>query len=386
LFNRCARHEIRESRKARHFSTRVARLRDTTDALGEQKKKTKMAEGGNAASNASRASKVKKAKTAPKKAPETKTRCVREPGICTCTLDAVLAQCKSCIDNNPSWSCLTSSYSSTMQKLFQNPKAEESFRWMQSNNVQYDARNALRWAMRTDKFEIFKDIFNDNRAKYFPSPNVFPDFYTEFLINTGFISHSMVPYLEFIAKEGAAPTSNHLTTLINNWSTVHGADIVRWLIDNGIQVDRSHVESAIFCSNVSALRCFWKDVHSPLRQQEKFFAHQAAENIDFETIKFLLDEVEIQVSIPELLKDLRIAWENSAMIEDRRYDDPMGMEADYRRLRQYLLAKEGYSPERDRKRLHKILQLFEANKEAYSCADYLDMMKFLKHLHDETLD
>ena len=74
------------------------------------------------------------------------------------------------------------------------------------------------------------------------------------------------------------------------------------------------------------------------------------------------------------------------MIEDRRYDDPMGMEADYRRLRQYLLAKEGYSPERDRKRLHKILQLFEANKEAYSCADYLDMMKFLKHLHDETLD
>ena len=127
------------------------------------------------------------------------------------------------------------------------------------------------------------------------------------------------------------------------------------------------------------------DLNFPLRA-EKHFVHQAAENIDVETVKFLLDEVGLQVSIPELLKDIRIAWENSVMIEEKRYEDPLGMDTAYRRLRQYLLAKEGYSPEMDRKRLHKILQLFEANKEAYSCADYLDMMKFLKHLHDETLN
>jgi len=343
-----------------------------------------MAGGGNAASDASHVLPAKKAKTVPNKAPETKTRCVRESGVCTCMLEAVLVQCKSCIENNPSWSCFASPFSSTMQKLFQHPKAEEAFGFIRRNNIPYDARNALRWAMRTDKFDIFKAIFKDNRSKYFHSPSVFASYYSDFLMNTGAVSHSMVPYLDFLAKEGAVPTPNHLTTLINNWDTLHGVDIVRWLVNNGLQVDRSHVESAIFCSNVSALRCF-VDLNFPLRA-EKHFVHQAAENIDVETVKFLLDDVGLQVSIPELLKDIRIAWENSVTIEEKRYEDPLGMDMAYRRLRQYLLAKEGYSPEMDRKRFHKILQLFEANKEAYSCADYLDMMKFLKHLHDETLN
>ncbi len=169
--------------------------------------------------------------------------------------------------------------------------------------------------MRTDKFDIFKAIFNDNRSKYFHSPSVFASYYSDFLMYS-VVSHSMVPYLDFLAKEGAMPTSNHLTTLINNWDTLHGVDIVRWLVNNGIQVDRSHVESAIFCSNVSALRCF-VDLNFPLRA-EKHFVHQAAENIDVETVKFLLDEVGLQVSIPELLKDIRIAWENSVTIEEKR--------------------------------------------------------------------
>ena len=39
-----------------------------------------MAEGGNAASDASHVLPAKKAKTVPNKAPETKTRCVRESG------------------------------------------------------------------------------------------------------------------------------------------------------------------------------------------------------------------------------------------------------------------------------------------------------------------
>ena len=51
--------------------------------------------------------------------------------------------------------------------------------------------------MRTDKFDIFKAIFNDNRSKYFHSPSVFASYYSDFLMNTGAVSHSMVPYLDF---------------------------------------------------------------------------------------------------------------------------------------------------------------------------------------------
>ena len=67
------------------------------------------------------------------------------------------------------------------------------------------------------------------------------------------------------------------------------------------------------------------DLNFPLRA-EKHFVHQAAENIDVETVKFLLDEVGLQVSIPELLKDIRIAWENSVTIEEKRDEDPLGMD------------------------------------------------------------
>ena len=65
-------------------------------------------------------------------------------------------------------------------------------------------------------------------------------------MNTGAVSHSMVPYLDFLAKEGAVPTPNHLTTLINNWDTLHGVDIVAWLVNNGIQVDRSRERDFLF--------------------------------------------------------------------------------------------------------------------------------------------
>jgi hypothetical protein len=100
--------------------------------------------------------------------------------------------------------------------------------------------------------------------------------------------------------------------------------------------------------------------------------------------KYLIDEAALVYDIDDLLTSLRDAWEHSDAMADRRYEDPIGLERRYRDLRQYLRSKKGWSPEADRARLHVILQLFEAHKETFKTAQYVDIMQFLKRLHDET--
>lgn len=267
-------------------------------------------------------------------------------------------------------------------------KLRDLLKFMREHAVSYDGKQAMRVAVRLNRLETFRCIFEECAAKSFPesSPFILNDFFNDIISNGSYHKHSVIDFLKVLKDQGAKPELRNVNTIINSWGSAdresRSADLLRWLKnEGGVQPDASHMECAVLRSNVTLLKIFRDEMGLVL---QPYFVSQACENLDIPMTKYLIDEAALVYDIDDLLTSLRDAWEHSDAMADRRYEDPIGLERRYRDLRQYLRSKKGWSPEADRARLHVILQLFEAHKETFKTAQYVDIMQFLKRLHDET--
>ena len=309
---------------------------------------------------------------------------------CKCLYDAVRVKCGHCVSVNTHWQ--RNFYESLLSRLFEDESDAEKLRdllkFMREHAVSYDGKQAMRVAVRLDRLETFRCIVEECAAKSFPesSPFILNDFFNDIISNGSYHKHSVIDFLKVLKDQGAKPELRNVNTIINSWGSAdresRSADLLRWLKnEGGVQPDASHMECAVLRSNVTLLKIFRDEMGLVL---QPYFVSQACENLDIPMTKYLIDEAALVYDIDDLLTSLRDAWEHSDAMADRRYEDPIGLERRYRDLRQYLRSKKGWSPEADRARLHVILQLFEAHKETFKTAQYVDIMQFLKRLHDET--
>ena len=322
---------------------------------------------------------------------------------CACVLDAIVSRCSFCLKKNPYWS--RTLYDSTMSKLFETVTVTEDLigddgllAWMKENGFSFDLKSTLRTAMRINKFDVFAFLFQKYREQMFPeaSPKAISDFFNDTIAH-GYSSFHTNPrdnlqkiekFLKFMINHGAKADAKNINALINNysWSDDIKAEAAKCLMHflknvGGVCPDTSHAEVALLGGNVRALKCLRDEFDVPF---QPYFVSMACENLDIKTVTFLIDEAGVTHNVDELLESLREAWDHSEMLADRRYDDPINLERKHRELRQYLRAKKGWSPERDRERLRTILTLFEQHKEEFQTCIYVDLMQYLKRLHDDT--
>ena len=321
---------------------------------------------------------------------------------CSCAFDIIISRCSFCSKTNPSRVL----FDNTVSKLFETVTATEVLigddgllAWMKAHGFSFDLKSALRTAMRIHNFDLFAFLFQTYGEHTFPktSPRALNDFFDDTIgrligyrrgLNAPLDLQKIEKFLTFMIDHGARAERKNIEALIckYSWSNDIESDAAKRLMHflknvGGVCPDTSHAEVALLTGNVRALQYLHDEFDVPF---QPYFVHMACENVDIKAVTFLIDEADVTHNVDELLRSLHEAWEHSDMLADRRYDDPVNLERKYRELRRYLRAKKGWSPERDRQRLRTILELFDLHKEEFQTCVYVDLMQYLKRLHDDT--
>ena len=170
-------------------------------------------------------------------------------------------------------------------------KLRDLLKFMREHAVSYDGKQAMRVAVRLNRLETFRCLFEECAAKnHFQSLHL--SFSTTFSTTSSptdaYHKHAVTDFLKVLKDQGAKPELRNVNTIINSWASAdresRSADLLRWLKnEGGVQPDASHMECAVLRSNVTLLKIFRDEMGLVL---QPYFVSQACENLDIPMVRY----------------------------------------------------------------------------------------------------